>query len=134
MRRRTYSNGCGDVVRRAYGRQQHAQGGPLTDRDTGRLGRPRSEIREAVSAAADQLLDQRGCCTFREVAHLAQVAFGVTRYTFKRMAEAGELIVIGHTRAPGVKRPLNLYAKPTAPAPDGAAALQLAVRSWAEFR
>lgn len=99
-----------------------------------RLGRPRGEIREAVAAAADMLLHQRGCCTYRDAAHMAQVAFEAARYTVKRMAEAGELIVIGQTRAPGVSRPLNLYAKPKPGEPTAAFALQQAVRSWAEFR
>ena len=102
----------------------------------GRLGRPRGEIREAVAAAADQLLHQRGCCTYRDAAAAAKVGLELARRTVNRMAEAGELIVIGHARAPGVSKPLNLYAKPkpVETAGAGAFALQQAVRSWAEFR
>lgn len=95
--------------------------------------RPRGEVRQAVAVAAGTLVQQRGCFTGREVAHCAQVAFEKARLTLKDMVQAGELVVIGQARAPGVCKPLNLYAQPVPQQAVGADLLR-AVQRWADFR
>ncbi len=102
--------------------------------------RPRGEVRQAVAAAAWSLAEVRGAFTFRDVAAHSQVGYEKTRETLKDMARAGELLVVGETRAAGVSRPLNLYrpAEPVASRASGAGAdmshLVQAVRRWADFR
>jgi hypothetical protein len=88
-----------------------------------------------MASAADSLVQQHGYFTGRDVAQCAQVAFEKARLTLKDMAKAGELVVVGEARLPGVCKPLNLYARPK-PASQGGAAAELvqAVRRWADFR
>jgi len=95
--------------------------------------RPRGEVRQAVAAAAGALVQQRGGFTGRDVAQCAQVAFEKARLTLKDMVLAGELVVIGQARAPGVCRPLNVYAQPAAQQTAGADLLRV-VQRWADFR
>lgn len=94
--------------------------------------RPRGEVRQAMAAAADTLVDQRGWFTGPDLARCTQVAFEKARLTLKDMVRAGELVVIGETTAPGVCRPLNKYSRPTAQAAAGAD-LQHVVQRWADF-
>lgn len=99
--------------------------------------RPRGEIRQALAAAADMLHQQRGAFTGRDVAMHAQAGWEATRRTLQNMVNAGELVVAGTARAPGVSRPLNLYRRPAADeraTSDVAAELVQAVRRWADFR
>jgi hypothetical protein len=83
-------------------------------------------------SAAEALVQQRGSFTGREVAQCAQVAFEKARLTLLDMVRAGELVVIGEAAAPGVCRPLNVYALPKAPAAPGPDLHQV-VRRWADF-
>lgn len=96
--------------------------------------RPRGEIRQAVEAAADMLVQQRGCFTTRDVAHLAQVGFEKARLTVKDAIRAGELLVVDTVRMPGINRPVNLLSRPKPDSGAPGADLCSAVRSWAEFR
>jgi hypothetical protein len=95
--------------------------------------RPRGEVRHAVAAAAQALVQQHGCFTGRDVAQCAQVGFETARLTLKNMVCAGELVVVGEARTQGVCRPLNVYAYPTPPSAAGQDLLR-AVQSWADFR
>lgn len=95
--------------------------------------RPRGEVRLAVASAAGMLVQERGCFTGRDVAQCAQVAFEKARLTLKDMVRAGELVVIGEASAPGVCRPLNVYAQPRPRSSAGADLLQ-AVQRWADFK
>ena len=96
--------------------------------------RPRGEIRQAVAAAAGQLVAERGSFTGRDVAHAAQVAFEKARLTLKDMVRAGELVVVGETTAPGVCRPLNVYTQRAAQQGHAGADLCQVVQRWADFR
>lgn len=97
--------------------------------------RPRGEIRLAVQSAAHSLIDQRGCCTPRDVAHAAQVALKDAWRTLGNIIDAGELVVVGKTKVPGANRPVNLLARPdAATASQAGADLFRVVHSWADFR
>lgn len=93
--------------------------------------RPRGELRQAIGRAVDAL-GPTGAATWRGLAQHACVGFEVARGTVRNMAAAGELAVVGQTRAPGVCRPMNLYARP-APEPTGGPALEAVMRSWVDF-
>lgn len=93
--------------------------------------RPRGEIRMALGAAAAEM--GRGGATFRDLAHLSCVGLDEARMTLKDMTCAGELVVVGTSREPGVSRPLNLYAVPLR-AEDSTHDLDDVVRCWADFR
>ena len=95
--------------------------------------RPRGEVRQAVASAATVLSRQHGSCTGRDVAAWANAGFEKTRRTLSDMVRAGELVVVGQARAPGVCRPLNLYAPPVAQSAPGADLFR-AVQRWADFR
>lgn len=94
--------------------------------------RPRGEVRQAMFSAAEALVQQHGCFTGREVAQCAQVGFEKARLTLLNMVRAGELVVVGEAAAPGVCRPLNVYALPKAQAAPGLELHQV-VRRWADF-
>lgn len=93
--------------------------------------RPRGEIRQALCSAAAEV---GGGATWRSLAARANVGFDAARRTVDNMAAAGELIVIGHHREPGVSRPMNLYALAVETAANDGAALEQVVRCWADFR
>lgn len=95
--------------------------------------RPRGEVRQAVASAAGMLAQRQGSFTGREVAGLAQVGFEKARLTLKDMVRAEEIVVVGETRAPGVCRPLNVYAPATPRATPGADLMRV-VQCWADFR
>lgn len=95
--------------------------------------RPRGDVRQAVSGAAGTLVQQHGCFTGRDVAAFAQVGFEKARQTLKDMVRAGELVVIGESTAPGVCRPLNVYALPAVQGSPGAA-LEQALKRWVDFK
>lgn len=95
--------------------------------------RPRGEFRQALVRAVE--VAGPGGATWRGLAQMACVAGGVARRTVENMRAAGEVVVIGQAREPGVSRPLNLYAP--APPQDGGGtgvALDAVVRCWADFR
>lgn len=96
--------------------------------------RPRGEIRQAIAEVASHLVRERGSFTFREAAAKAQVGFEQARLTLKNMVNAGELAIVGETRAPGVCRPLNLYSQPKAQASQAGAELFRVVQRWADFQ
>lgn len=96
--------------------------------------RPRGEFRQALVRAVE-VAGPSGGATWRGLAQLACVAGDVARDTVRNMHRAGELIVVGQAREPGVNRPQNLYA-PAVPQDGGGAemALDSVVRCWADFR
>ena len=94
--------------------------------------RPLGDIRQALASAATTLAGQHGCFTGRDVAAWANVGFEKTRLTLKDMVRAGELVVVGQARAPGVCRPLNVYAQPLQQDAPGAG-LAAVVQRWADF-
>lgn len=107
---------------------------------TGWGGRPRGEIRQAVFQAAESLTHERGAFTGRDAAMAAQAGWEAARRTLQNMVTAGELVVVGTARAPGVSRPLNLYTRPAVPqrtaaecAANCAADLARAMHGWADF-
>jgi hypothetical protein len=95
--------------------------------------RPRLDVRLAVDAAADRLVQQRGSFTTRDVAHLAQVGFEKARLTVKDSIRAGELRVVGTVRLPGINRPVNLLSRPKQASEGPGADLLRLLRSWVEF-
>ena len=105
------------------------------DFGTDRRGPFMGEVRARLSDAATRLAQERGCFTGHDVAHAAGVGFDKARRVLQDIVRADELVVIGHTRVPGVCRPLNVYAPPKEQQGDGsAAALAAVVRGWADFR
>jgi hypothetical protein len=93
--------------------------------------RPRGELRLALVDVAR--VQGHGGSTWKGMAHAAQVGLAAARATVLNMARAGELVVVGQVREPGVCRPMNLYAVPAEPAAnadDGGAQL---ARCWASF-
>lgn len=98
--------------------------------------RPRGEVRQAMVSAAEALVQERGSFTGRDVAVQAQAGWDAARRTLQNMVNAGELVVVGTAKAPGVSRPLNLYTRPQPDqrtAAESAADLVRAVRRWADF-
>lgn len=84
--------------------------------------RPIGETRLAVVQAATALIEERralgaGCggphgVTAHLVAPRAQVQFDVARYSLRRAADAGELVVLRTERVSGVCRPVVVYGLP----------------------
>lgn len=89
--------------------------------------RPLGDFRVVLGTAA-AAFGQQGA-TRRELAYSACVGLNAARMTVDNMLAAGELVVIGHTREPGVCRPVNRYAV-ALPCEQQVPPL---VRSWAEF-
>lgn len=94
--------------------------------------RPRGDVRVALKEAA--VGAGFSGATWRGLARLAGVGFDAARVTADNMVRAGELIVIGHSREPGICRPMSLLAVPAEPACQPGSALDEVVRSWADFR
>lgn len=93
--------------------------------------RPRGDVRVALREAAVGV--GRPGATWRGLARLAGVGLDAARVTAENMVRAGELIVIGHHKEPGVCRPMNLLTVPTEAPQQPGAALDQAIRSWADF-
>jgi hypothetical protein len=72
--------------------------------------RPRGEIRQALASAAEQLHEQQGGATWRELGAAACVGFAVAKQYAKDMANAGELEIVGTRHVPGSCRPMRVYA------------------------
>lgn len=102
--------------------------------------RPRGEIRAAVDAVISTAVPvaapgQAVGVTWRDVAELACVGFDAARRTVDNIVAAGELIVVGHRRVPGVNRPMNVLARPgAAPATPEPSPFDALARCWADFR
>lgn len=94
--------------------------------------RPPGEIRLALRSAALELGDSGG--TWRDMAQQACVGFEHAKQTARDMARAGELVVMGEARVPGVCRPMVLYAPAGEPSASAGSALGEVVRCWADFR
>lgn len=97
-------------------------------------GRPRGEYRAKLLEVARQLVGERGCFNARAAAAAGQVRLSAAQLTLKDMYRAGELVVVGKAREPGVCRPVNLYAFPKGAQLQGADALAQVARSWAAFQ
>lgn len=95
--------------------------------------RPRGEIREALSLAADSLWSEGRSFTWRDLGEVAQVGYAAAKQTARDMAAAGELVVMGTARVAGVCRPMVLYAPADPPEEEGVD-LASVVRCWADFR
>jgi hypothetical protein len=97
--------------------------------------RPRGEVRQAIGRAVEQF-DASRAFTWRDVAHSACVGLEAARHTVQNMARCGELLVVGETPVPGVRRPMVCYVpvSPAEPAAQPGAALEQAIRGWADFR
>ena len=97
------------------------------------MTRPRSPVRVALLQVFDHGVgDQR--LTWRAMAAKAGVGFDVARRTAEAMAGAGQLVVVGTVREPGVCRPMRLYALPVGPTQAGGALGADLVRCWAGVR
>lgn len=99
--------------------------------------RPRGEIRLALGDAAWQVARERAeGGTWRELAQRACVGFDAAKQTVKDMARAGELVITGTARVPGVARLVNRYAPAEALAQQRTAPAELAtvMRSWTVAR
>jgi hypothetical protein len=96
--------------------------------------RPQGEIRQAIVGMAP--LKGEGAVTWKGLAALAQVSLDAARVTAMNALRAGDLVVVGEVREPGVSRPMNLLAR----APEAACAANdddpalALVRCWANFR
>lgn len=97
--------------------------------------RPRGEVRQAIVGLAP--LQGEGGLTWKGLAAAAQVSLEDARLAAMNALRAGDLVVVGLTREPGVCRPMNLLARAPnarpAAANDDDPALAL-VRCWANFR
>lgn len=98
------------------------------------MTRPRGEIRQALSLAAQALHEERGAFTWVQVAEKAQVGYSAARMTIVNMASAGELVRVGQDKPAGSRVWMTLY-EPAQPSTEGEALADLGqvVRSWAEF-
>lgn len=94
--------------------------------------RPRGEIRSAMAAVAAELGSSGA--TWRDMATRAGVGFDLARRTAENMRAVGELAAVGTVRAPGVCRPMVLYAPPLQVAAEAGAELDAVIRCWADFR
>lgn len=98
------------------------------------MTRPRGEIRQALSLAAQALHQECGAFTWVQVAEKAQVGYAAARVNVDNMARAGELVRVGRAK-PAESRVWMTLFEP-ASSQEGVAAgadLQQVVRSWAEF-
>lgn len=102
--------------------------------------RPRSEIRHVLFHAANDVVAQGAPgATWKALVQVSGLPIGldVARRTVDNMVRAGELVVVGYEQAPGVSRPMSLYA-PAANEPagdavdarDASAALSRLLLSW----
>lgn len=98
------------------------------------MTRPRGEIRQALSQAAQALHQECGAFTWVQVAEKAQVGYAVARVTIVNMASAGELVRVGQDKPAGSRVWMTLY-EPAQPSTEGEVLADLGqvVRSWAEF-
>lgn len=100
------------------------------------MTRPRGEIRQALSLAAQALHEERGAFTWVQVAEKAQVGYSFARRHVDNMARAGDLVRVGHDKPAGSRVWMTLYEPADAAPAEGAAALadlDRVVRSWADF-
>ena len=74
----------------------------------GRGGRPVGPERAALLAAAQALHQQGKAGTWRDLAALAQVGYGVAQRTCWNMVKAGELEVVGYASTRGPGRPVAI--------------------------
>ena len=83
----------------------------------GRGGRPVGPERAALLAAAQALHQQGKAGTWRDLAALAQVGYGVAQRTCWNMVKAGDLEVVGYQQPHGPGRPVALlsWRSPAAP-------------------
>lgn len=72
--------------------------------------RPQGEIRRALADAAEQLAEEKGGATWRDLAETAQVGYAKARMTVKDMARAGDLEPIGAEKRAHSRRWMTLYA------------------------
>lgn len=100
------------------------------------MTRPRGEIRQALSLAAQALHEERGAFTWVQAAEKAQVGYSFARETVKNMASAGDLVRVGKDKPAGSRVWMTLY-EPAEAASEGAdaalAGLDRVVRGWADF-
>lgn len=95
-----------------------------------RAGRPRSDVRDGLLAAAGALALEQGGATWPEiVAHSGlQLGREAGRVHVQNMLRAGDLEKVGERAVAGSRRPMGLYAPRRA---EPAAALIDVVRWWA---
>lgn len=74
----------------------------------GRGGRPVGPERAALLAAAQALHQQGKAGTWRDLAALAQVGYGVAQRTCWNMVKADELEVVGYQQPHGPGRPVAI--------------------------
>jgi hypothetical protein len=103
------------------------------------MSRPAGDVRKALAQAAQQLADEHGAATWRDMADRVQVGYRVACRTVHRMAEAGALECVGAEKRAHSRRWMNLYAPATpcvVPALDDACARALAdvAHAWARPR
>jgi len=79
--------------------------------------RPQGEIRQVLAKAADELAEQRGNFSWRDVAEHAQVGYTAARRTVENMAKAGELVPVGSEKRAHSRRWVTLYERRQATAP-----------------
>jgi len=72
--------------------------------------RPQGEIRRALANAAEQLAEEKGGATWRDLAMRAQVGFAAAKATVRNMERAGTLEPIGSEKAAHSRRWMTLYA------------------------
>ncbi|XVJ69868.1 MAG: hypothetical protein HEQ39_09595 [Rhizobacter sp.] len=86
--------------------------------------RPCGELRLRLTGAVADF--ERHGVTWRALAQGLGAEPALVKETVKNMVSAGELVVVGQCREPGVLRPMNLYALPT----FGALPLCRVMRVW----
>lgn len=100
------------------------------------MTRPRGEIRQALSLAAQALHHECGAFTWVQVAEKAQVGYAAARVSVDNMARAGELVRVGRAKPAESRVWMTLYEPAEASPAEGDAALadlDRVVRSWADF-
>lgn len=91
--------------------------------------RPRSEMRQALAAAAEHLCLQQGHATRHAMAAAAGVMVDRARQTVRDMARAGELVPCGTQSLPHARRPAVCYV-PRHLQHQGALGLAEVTHSW----
>lgn len=102
--------------------------------------RPRGEIRQALSAAAQRVVQEQAAhqvapsdigATYLDMAHRACVGRQAARQTVSNMATAGELRPAGTVKVPGSRRPLTRYVPAANEAAwDACACLAQVINGW----
>lgn len=71
--------------------------------------RPRGEIRDALAGTLARLVQERGAVDCLQLAAASQVGRLATSDTLRNMVRAGQVLIVGRAKPPGLRRWHKLY-------------------------